>query len=140
FRRSEICFLDFCRPAFRHGSGGDIVFVLLDDARRGRTAIGSFELDSVPVPGIVAGGNHHSAGGAQVLDRIGESWSRRVIVGDLYRNTGGGKNFSRGLSKAARAKARVITDDDAARWVLILQDVSSDASSNAAHILKGVIA
>ena len=137
--RLEVGFFDFCRAAFGHGSGMDVIFNLLDDGRRGRAAIGGLELHSIPVPGIVAGGDHHSAGGAQVLHRVRESGRGCVIVGDFYRNSSGRKDFRRGLGKPARAKTRIIANHQAAGGVLILQNISSNGPGHAAHVLKGVI-
>ena len=53
--------------ALGHRAGGQFFFDLLHDGGRGRAAELAFELHAIPVPGIVAGGDHHAAGGALLL-------------------------------------------------------------------------
>ena len=66
--------------AFRHRAGGKFLFDLLHDGRRRRAAKLAFELHAIPVPRIVAGGDHHAAGRALMLDGIGNRGRRRVVV------------------------------------------------------------
>src|SRR6185437_5507656 len=69
-RRLEVCLLNFCGHGFWHGAGPDLGLNLGDDGRGGGASIIRLELDAVPAPGIVAGGNHHTAGRAKVFHRV----------------------------------------------------------------------
>jgi hypothetical protein len=111
---------DFRRLALRHGAFADVPFNLLNDAWRSGAAIGGFEFHSVPVPWIVAGGNHDSARGLPGLYRIGKGRRGRVVVCELDGNSSGGQDFGGGLRKTARSKARVIADHQPARRIFIL--------------------
>ena len=70
------------------------------------------ELEAVESGRVVAGGNHHAADGALVLDRKGNRGRRRglwrqhdleAIAGEYFRGT---------LGKLVREKPPVIADDD----------------------------
>src|SRR5208282_1896961 len=99
----------------------------------------SFELHTVPVPGIVAGGDHHAASRALVFHRIGNGRRGRVVVSQLHRNTGGGDYLRSHFGCALRSEARVISDDDSVPRVFIFQDVGSDGAGYPAHIVEGKI-
>jgi hypothetical protein len=87
----------------------------------------------------VAGGDHHAAGRAQIFYRVGKGGRGCVVVGELDRNAGPGDDLRRSLGKAARAKARVIADDDPVLRVFILQHIGRDGPSHAADVLEGIV-
>ncbi len=109
------------------------------DRRRTRAAIAGLVFHAIPVEGIMAGGDHHAAGGAQVLHRIRERRRGRVVVGEPYGDARGGENFGDDLGRALRGKARVVADDQAFARVLMLVDVDGHRVANAPHVVEGEI-
>ena len=85
-RRLEIELFDLSALAGRHRLGAQFVFDLPHDGGGGGSAEFRFELHAVPVPGIVAGRHHDSAGSALLLDGERDSGSGRVVVSQLDRN------------------------------------------------------
>src|SRR5208282_262888 len=108
--RLEVGFLDGRLRALRHRTRAQLFFNSFHDGGRGRPAKLPFELHSVPVPRIVARGNHHSARCSVGFHRVGHGGSGRVIVGQLHRNTSGGNHLRGHSGKGLRGKPRVISD------------------------------
>ena len=95
------------------------------DRRRARAAIIGLVLHAVPVEGIVAGGDHHAAGRAQILHRVRQRRSRRVVVRQAYGNARGGEHFGDNLRRLLRDEARVVADDQAFAGVLVAYERSA---------------
>src|SRR6266705_6167183 len=89
----QIHFFDWGGVAIRRSSGTDFVFNHLHDGRRSRAAELRFELHSIPVPRVVAGSDDYTSGCTRSLDRQRDCRSGAVITGELYRNSGFGKNL-----------------------------------------------
>src|SRR5262249_47759418 len=87
----------------------------------------------------MAGGNHHAAGEAAVLDGIGERWSGRVVVGQQHVDPGRRDHFADGSGEGARGEAGVISDGDAFFGIFTLDYIVGDSTGSAANILKGEI-
>ena len=134
--RLEVDFFDGRFRTLRHRTSAQLFFDSLHDGGRGGAAKLSFELHSVPVPRIVAGGDHHSARSALVFHRIGHGRGGRVIVGQLHRNACGGNHLRSHLRRALRGEARVIADDYSALRVLVFQYVGSDRARDPAHVVE----
>src|SRR5262249_32444460 len=105
----------------------------------GRSAIAGFELYAIPIPWVMAGGDHHSTNSAKVFYRIGEGRGGRVIVRDLYGDSSGSQDLCGGLGEAARTKPRIVPNDNSASRACILQTASGNSASNTAHVFKGVV-
>src|SRR4051812_40685347 len=65
--RFEVSLFDFRLDAGRVGAGAQLVFDGLHDGGSRRAAVAGLVLQSIPVPGIVAGGNDHSANSIEMF-------------------------------------------------------------------------
>ncbi len=87
----------------------------------------------------MAGGDHHSARGAEVLYRIGKRGGGSVIVGQKNVDAGSGQGLRNSFREIARLEARVIADNQTFAYVFMLMDVVGDGVADATHILEGVV-
>ncbi len=133
--------IDLAHPSAlaSRGRGVEVALDFPHDLRRGRAAIGGFELHPVPIPRIVAGGDHDAAGRAHLLDRVRERRGRRVIVRQPHLETRVRKLFGRDFGEAARTEARIVGQQDAPGGVLMPVDVVGDGARDTAHIFKGEV-
>ena len=92
-----------CGMALR-SSSCSIIFMMAGVAEPPNFAL---ELHAIPVPGIVARGDHHAASRTLILHRKRNCGSGSVVVGKFDRNTGLGKNFSG--DRAARCEANRVS-------------------------------
>ena len=137
--RLQIYFFDLRRAAAGHGAGAQFIFDGLHDRRRGRASKLRFELHSIPVPRIVARGDHDAARCAQLLDVVGNRGRGHVVVGQQHGNTCVSDPLSGGTSSAVRQETRVIADNHAASGIFVLEDVAGNRASHAAHVVESEI-
>ena len=116
-----------------------VAFDRCHDGRAARSAIAGFEFHPIPLAGIVAGGDHHPAGRAQMLYRVGESRCRGDAIGDAHRDAGRGGHFGDDLRKALRHESSVVADAEAARRILVLANIVGDGSGREAHVFIGEV-
>src|SRR4029077_142655 len=135
----EIDLLDGCRLCSRRSAVRCFCSPSLHNCWRRRAPKLGLELHSIPVPGIVAGGNHHSTCRALLFYGQRDGGRRRVVVRELYWDTCIRDDFCHQAGKSRRPEARVITDYYALTGVFVLEHVRSDRTRHSAYVLKGVI-
>ena len=88
----QIRFVDRGRTAIRHRPRPQLLFNNLHDGGGRRAPKFRFELDPIPIPGIVARCDHHAAGSTLGFNRVrnGRRWT--VIIGQGDWNAGPGDN------------------------------------------------
>jgi len=133
----EVGGLNAGRLATRHRA--QLCLDPLDDRLRGRAAKVRLEFHPVPLPGIVAGGDHHAARRAEVFHGVGERGRGRVVVGKADRNSSGGQHLRNRLGKAAGEKTRVVAYHQPLFRVLVFQHVRGNRHAGAAHVLEGKV-
>ena len=89
----QIHFFDWGGATIRHSSDANFVFNHFHDRGRGRAAELRFELHSIPVPWVVAGSDDYTSGSTGRFHGQRNRRSGAVIVGELDRNSGFGKNL-----------------------------------------------
>src|SRR5271165_1757174 len=80
----------------------------LHDRGSARAAVTGLVFHAVPVEGIVAGGDHHTASGPEVLHRVGKRRSRRVIVREAYGDSRASQNLRDDFGGALRDRKSVV--------------------------------
>src|SRR6185503_16120426 len=121
---------------FGHRPGTHFFFNHFHDGGRGRSAKPGLEFDPVPVPGIVTGGNDHSAGSTLALYGQRNRRRRGGVGRDLYRNARPGNDLSCGSGRVLRQKTRVVTNDDPAGRIFMTEHIGCNPARHAANILK----
>jgi hypothetical protein len=114
-------------------------FNFRDDRGATRTAIAGLVLHTIPLEGVVAGSDHDAAGCARMQHGIGQGRGGRDAVGEAHGNAGGRRYIGDNLREVARAKTRIVTDADAVRGILILNDVLCDGAGGNADVGIGEV-
>ena len=109
------------------------------DGGRARAAVVGLELHPIPVARIVAGGDHHAAGRAQVLHCIRQSRRRREVVGETHVNARAREHLGDDLRRSLRSEARIVAYDQAFAGVFVLVDVDRHGVAYAPHVVEGEI-
>ena len=105
---------------FGRRSGAQLRLDFVNNSGRRRAAITRLVLHSIPVPGIVTGGNHHSAGCAKILYRVRDRRRRCVVTRQPHRDSRCRNDFRRQARKARRAEAGVVTYYQSLAGVFVL--------------------
>ena len=74
-----------------------------------------------------------------MLHGIRNGWSRGVVVGQFDRNAGFGEHFCDDLRGAGRGEPGVVSDDDAALRILVLQHIAGNRPRDTADVVKGEV-
>src|SRR5581483_11813629 len=137
--RLQINFFNRGRAAAGHRPAMQLVFDDLHDGGRRRSAEFALGLDAIPVPGVVTGGDYHSAGGTLCFHGVGNCRGWRVVIGEFYRDSGVRDYFGHQPRYPLRCKASVVADNHAPAAFFMLQNVGGDCSGDAAHVFEGKV-
>ena len=111
----------------------------LDDSGCGRTAVSRLVFHTVPVPGIMAGGDHHATSCLQVHHGVRKRRRGSVVVREMHGDAGSSKHFGNGFGEVARAKARIVANYEAIGRIFVGVNVVSNRITDAAHIVERVV-
>src|ERR1043165_663403 len=120
----------------RRGVGIEFLLNNFHDGRSGRAAELSLELHTIPVPGLVTGGNHDAARCSTAFYGERNSWGWSGIIGKEDRDASLNQNFSRNARGSFRGVSRVVSDDDSALRIFALQHIGRNRADNAADIFE----
>src|SRR5690554_1713930 len=102
----------------------DIVFNPLDKLIGCACSVGLFDLETIPVSGVMAGGNDYTGSCSSCCSGMTYHRSRTIRLADGNFNAISGHDFSYRPGKILGAKASIITYHDPCRWIFVHDIIS----------------